>query len=349
MNIEEKIFKKACLNKDALLPYGFIKSADKYVYSKLILNQTFRVDIIINDKEEISSKIIDLDLNEEYNNHQIESITGEFVNKVRDEFEKVLINIRENCFSERYFISDQANRITNFIYKKYGSEPEFLWEKSANDGVFRNANNNKWYGLIMHINKSKIDDGNDEVDIINVKLDKDEINRLLSKKGFYKAYHMNKLNWITIILDDTLSDNEIMNYVIKSHMLSEKAKEWIIPANPKYYDMIDCFNDTNTMTWKYSNNIEIKDIVYLYIAKPYSAILYKCEVIEVNIPYEYKDENLTMSKVMKIKLFEKYDKEQYTIDLLHHYGVKAIRGPRGVPEALSKYIHMQEKKKRVTK
>ena len=29
--------------------------------------------------------------------------------------------------------------------------------------------------------------------------------------------------------------------------------------------------------------------------------MYKCKVIEVNIPYEYKDKNVSMNKVMKIK------------------------------------------------
>ncbi len=39
--------------------------------------------------------------------------------------------------------------------------------------------------------------------------------------------------------------------------------------------------------------------------------MYKCKVIEVNIPYEYKDKNVSMNKVMKIKLIEKMDKKNY--------------------------------------
>ena len=51
---------------------------------------------------------------------------------------------------------------------------------------------------------------------MNVKLDKDEITELLKTRGFYPAYHMNKKNWITILLDDTISDEVIMCLIEKS-------------------------------------------------------------------------------------------------------------------------------------
>jgi predicted DNA-binding protein (MmcQ/YjbR family) len=33
---------------------------------------------------------------------------------------------------------------------------------------------------------------------------------------------MNKKNWITIILDDTINDEKIMDYINKSYLLVEK-------------------------------------------------------------------------------------------------------------------------------
>ena len=41
----------------------------------------------------------------------------------------------------------------------------------------------------------------------------DQTEKLLNKKGIYTAYHMNKKNWVSIILDDTLKDEEIMKMV----------------------------------------------------------------------------------------------------------------------------------------
>lgn len=343
MNIENEIFKKSIIEYDKLIPYGFKKQDGKYTLSKNILNNSFRVDIEISDVTGlVKGKIIDLSFNEEYINYRIENQTGEFVNKIREEFERILIDIKNHCTTANYFVTSQANRITNLIIKRYHDIPEFAWDKSPGHGIFKNPRNKKWYGLMMNIKKSKIDCGDEEVEVLNLKLERDKINCLLTRKGFYKAYHMNKENWITILLDDTIKDEEIMNYIAESHKFTEQVNEWIIPANPKYYDVINCFNDTDTMMWKQSNNIHVGDLVYLYVASPYSCILYKCEVLEVGIPYEYKDSNLSMSKVMKIKLLTKFDKNQYTFETIKKYGIKAIRGPRTMPKELSIEINKSQ-------
>ena len=73
----------------------------------------------------------------------------------------------------------------------------------------------------MNISIGKISQGDYEVEIINVKLNEEKIKKLLKQKGFYQAYHMNKKNWISIILDNTLSDDEIMSYIEESHRFTE--------------------------------------------------------------------------------------------------------------------------------
>ena len=275
---------------------------------------------------------------DEYVNYRIEEQTGEFVNTIRALFEEFLIDIRTNCAITNYFVFDQTNRIVKLIIDKYHDEPEFPWDDSTEDGIFRNPNNAKWYALIMTINKNKLDGEDREVEVLNLKLDENKIPDLIKKKGFYRAYHMNKKKWITILLDDTVSDDEIMEYVTESHAFSESAHEWIIPANPKYYDVINCFNDTDTIRWKQSNNLTIGDTVYLYIASPYSAIFYKCKVVKVNIPHQYKDKNIKMSKVMEIKLVKRYKPDEFTFTKLNEYGIRAIRGPRYVPKELEKEL-----------
>lgn len=121
-----------------------------------------------------------------------------------------------------YFITEQANRITKRIIEKYDNEPEFAWDRFPGYGIFRNSSNGKWYVIILNIDRSKIDkDNSGEIEVINVKLNNEEIPNLLKKEGIYPAYHMNKKNWVTITLDDTLSDEEIMDYVNISHKYTE--------------------------------------------------------------------------------------------------------------------------------
>lgn len=339
LNIEKEIFLRTRLNINKLLFYGFVKEQNHYKCSKLFLNN-FRADIEIDETGNVTGKIFDLSIEEEYINFRVENQTGEFVNSVREEYINILKDIKENCFEKLYFITDQANRITRKIIEIYHNVPEFLWEKFPEYGIFRNPTNEKWYALIMNIDTSKIDKHKTgKVEIINLKLDTKRISTLLKKKGFYPSYHMNKKNWITITLDDTIKDAEILKYVSDSHKYTETTDEWIVPANPKYYDIINCFSQKNTIEWKQSSTIKVGDIVYLYVSAPYSAILYKCEAVEVNIPYEYKDKNINMNYVMKIKLQEKYNQSKYPFSKLNEYGIKAIRGPRRITEELSKELN----------
>lgn len=83
-------------------------------------------------------------------------------------------------------------------------------------------------------------------------------------------------------------------------------------------------------------DVKVGDTVFMYVASPVSAILYKCKVTETDIPYKYADENLTISALMKIKLLKRYKPEKFTIDVLkEEYGLYAIRGPRGISNSLS--------------
>lgn len=52
-----------------------------------------------------------------------------------------------------------------------------------------------------------------KVEVLNIKVKESEIDNLLNKDGYYEAFHMNKRNWISIILDDTLSDLVIQNLI----------------------------------------------------------------------------------------------------------------------------------------
>lgn len=334
MNIENDIFKRTNINFDKLIKYGFKKEKNNYIYEKNFLNDEFKAVIKIDKDETITGKVIDLQMDEEYTNIRTE-IRGEFVNNVRENYKSILNDIKNNCCEAKYYIYDQTNRINKYIKDKYKNDPEFLWEDSPGCGVYRNQKNNKWYGIIMNVDISKLDKGTGEVEVINIKLERDKIQELLNKKGFYKAYHMNKVDWISIILNDTLKDKEITDLIDDSYNIINNPTEWIIPANPKYYDIVNCFNDTDEIIWKQSSDINVDDILYLYVADPYSKIMYKCIATVVDIPYDYKDDNLTISRVMKIKLLKNLEDKNLTFKYLNELGIKAIRGPRKIDKKIS--------------
>jgi len=208
------LFKKYQVNIAKLLEYGFTKDNELYKYQTDIDNE-FVLDVTI-DNDKVLVSIIDKETNEEYIGIKIKENNGEFVNYLRRKGEEILLDIRSNCFDREYFIYPQARRIAKYIIQKYNAFPEFLWEKYDDYGVFRRCDNNKWFGIIMNIDKSKIMNDTGEVEILDIRVDNLSI---LNEKGFYKAYHMNKKNWITIILDDTIEDKLIEELIDKSYEL----------------------------------------------------------------------------------------------------------------------------------
>jgi predicted DNA-binding protein (MmcQ/YjbR family) len=214
MHIEDEIFKKSIVNYSKLIPYGFNKDC---VLEKPMLNNKFKAIITINNDGILSGKIIDLQVNEEYSNFRTD-MAGQFVNKVKEEYISILEDIKTNCFITNYFVSNQANRITKHIQDKYHNLPEFLWDND-DSGVFRKSSTNKWYGIIMNISFSKLDNKPGKVEVLNIKLDEKKIVELIKKEGYYPAYHMNKKSWISIVLNDTLTDDEITTLIDKSYNL----------------------------------------------------------------------------------------------------------------------------------
>ena len=118
-------------------------------------------------------------------------------------------------------------------------------------------------------------------------------------------------------------------------------KEWIIPSNPKYFDIVHAFDSTDTITWKQGKSVKRGDIVFMYVGAPVSAILYKCKVLETDIPYPRKNPYINIPALMKIKLLKRYPPERFPFDRLKSdYGIFAVRGPRGIPETLSEDLKL---------
>ena len=95
MNLENEVFKRTNVNFKKLENYGFKKVENNYLLEKRFLSDDFEAIITITNKGIVSGKVIDLQVDEEYTNIRTE-MTGEFVNKVRDGYRDILIDIRKN-------------------------------------------------------------------------------------------------------------------------------------------------------------------------------------------------------------------------------------------------------------
>ena len=245
--------------------------------------------------------------------------------------------------------------VFDYIRKKYKILPEYPWRRYDSNAVFRHDDNKKWFALVMGLQADKIGGRQDAwIDVVNLKID-DMFFRdmILQEEGILPAYHMNKMHWITVLLDGTVPEERVYELIDMSFMATASAKkreklrppkEWIIPSNPKYYDIIHAFDDTDVIDWKQGAGIRKGDTVFLYVGAPVSAVLYKCRVMETGIPYQYQDRNLTITALMKIRLQKRYAPDRFTFDVLKaEYGIYAVRGPRGIPRSLSDALNNSER------
>lgn len=109
--------------------------------------------------------------------------------------------------------------IFEYVKKQYGTVPEYLWKTSPESAVLRHKNG-KWYAVLMQVKKQKLgleEDG--LVDIINVKCESDTIGLLIQTYGFLLGYHMNKNYWITMLLDGTVSEAKVLDFLDMSYDL----------------------------------------------------------------------------------------------------------------------------------
>ncbi len=117
------------------------------------------------------------------------------------------------------YLFSQTKDIVDFISETFSDKPEFLFMDS-DTAVFRKGERKKWYAVIMTISKRKLGIDSDEmVEVLNVKLNPNEIALLTDRVSYFPAYHMNKKHWCTILLDGTVDTDEICFRINESYSL----------------------------------------------------------------------------------------------------------------------------------
>lgn len=218
MKIEEEIFTNQYkIDNNKLIHYGFKQAGNKLVFENIFFDSEFKV--IIDFQNKFSGKIIDLTANEEYTNFRVENSNG-FSSEIRQKYIDILKDIRDKCSQKQTFQSKQGECINKYITEKYHDMPEFLWKNLPTYAIFRNKKNKKWYAIIGTVQVCKVNKASKStkiIEVMNLKTDKDKIKDLLNINGIYEAYHMNKKNWISIILDETVENPLIFNLIDDSY------------------------------------------------------------------------------------------------------------------------------------
>lgn len=143
---------------------------------------------------------------------------------------------------EEVYYGKQAREVIRYVREEYGGELEFLWQDE--NGVWRNPGNRKWYGVMMRVRGSRLglvasgaelsEDG--MVEILDLRFEKGMAREFVASRGgsdsggarnvvgsggvgILPGYHMNKNNWITVVLDYEVATEEVLALIGQSYRI----------------------------------------------------------------------------------------------------------------------------------
>lgn len=343
MSIESDFFKRKRFVMEQLLAYGFRYREGSYWYSEPFMEGDFEAEICVSEAGQVSGRVLDTALGEEYLALRVERSVGTYIGQVREAYAELLGRIADACCVAMPFASNQANRLAVYLEQTFGDSLEHPFDKYPTYACYRHMN--KWYALLFPLTLGKLSGvsgamAEREADVVNVKVDPVQMETLLAKDGIYPSYHMSKKTWVSVVLDDSLSDAELFELVGASRRLVAPSSlinpngpdYWIIPANMKDYDIDKDFAASAEVVWTQKASIKAGDVVLIYITAPTKAVRYVCQVLEDHLG----DDNRPL---MRLKLMKQLTDDVLTFDQLKALGVKAVRGPRRVTAALVTHLN----------
>ena len=112
--------------------------------------------------------------------------------------------------------SVDRKELENWIGERYGVAPDNPWPRYPDNAVYRHGGNRKWFALVMSVAAEKLGlRQTGQVDVVNLKCDPILQGSLLTRPGIFPAYHMNKVNWISVALDGSV-DGETVKALVEA-------------------------------------------------------------------------------------------------------------------------------------
>lgn len=223
MDIIKSIFQRKAVVPEKLLAYGFTENNGTYFYSTVLSGSGFEMTVHITRQGDVLATVIDPGCNEPYTLHLVNDAVGSFVGGIRVEYEQILREIADKCFEPDVFKSVQAKKLTDYVRSKYGDELEYLWQKFPDNAVWRRRDTGKWYGALLSVSTAKLGVTPGKMaEIIDLRIQPENMSMLVDQKVYFPGWHMNKKNWYTIILDGSVSFEELCQRIDESYKLAVK-------------------------------------------------------------------------------------------------------------------------------
>lgn len=223
MDIIKGVFKYKRAVWDKLIVYGFEKSGESFIYRTFICENSMRLTVAVDNSGKITTEVWDTETEEPYTLFLVDGAAGEFVGRVREEYTRVLEDIAERCFETQIFKCGFTSEIIEYARKKFGDEAEYLWERFPDNAVLRRSDTKKWYAVILTVPYRKFGiEREGTVEVIDMRMEPDELERTVDDKTCFRGWHMNKKHWVTMLLDGSAPLDEIIRRLNESYNLAVK-------------------------------------------------------------------------------------------------------------------------------
>ncbi len=393
--LAEKVFRKKRLDEDHLTAAGFSRDGQLWILSKELMPGLFRAELRAHPESGMTGRVIDLESGDDYLPLEVECAVGKFTGMVRDAYRRWLEETAAR-FEDLPFESPQANRLAAWASGFFSVPLEQTFRK-AEGSVLRHPHNGRWFSVFLKVKASALQKAKDEkpaekadrtgnagkrplddmmAEIMNLKIDPSNLDDLLQTPGIYLCWHMNKKHWISLSLNDALSDQRIMALMKQSFALVgrtsgsvvrraspniqssaacsiETPAAWVIPSNPAHYNVAEGFSNSPdaTILWHQRIHARPGDQVFIYQAAPIAAIIFRCEAIETDLPAD--DPALfgmhpasAPPAMMRLKLLTTYPKDRWPRAFLNQHGIKVtVRGQRSMPSELFSIMEAYDQEK----
>ena len=214
-------YKNKKISLNGLKKFGFVKNGSVYLYKAPILDGELEISVIIDQNEAVSAKVYDGETGDEYVLHTVSGATGVYVGNVREAVKDVLSRIYNECFESEIYSAGQVKAAIKHVRDNYGEEPDYPFGEEI--FILRRADNGKWYAAFMKISAKKIGLESDEIiEVVNLKMKPEDVQRLVDEIHYFTAYHMNKKHWVTIPLDTAITTDELILRIDDSRKLVKK-------------------------------------------------------------------------------------------------------------------------------
>lgn len=122
---------------------------------------------------------------------------------------------------------------------------------------------------------------------------------------------------------------------------------YIVSCNPDKFDIVDHFKNSVELLWKRTNTFMVGDQVYIYVGRPFSRLMFSCEVTENDILSIPKDSNYYSvicggrnkdKPFVKMILKERLPEEKLSLPELITHGLKTVQCSTKANDELINYI-----------